>query len=365
MAFRQTLPNGKTVEFQSPPTEADIFEAYTQTNGNLEGYGGEQVIKDIDSSLATATAPRQMGSPDNEFPMLVNRKTGEEKFASELDAIKARQKYSQASKDILNTLPPEQQISAWAIAKDIVGTRQADKFVDTVAAGLASGMSRDEIEDKLRFSRQSETFNKDFRKAAQHMTIGQSVATREATYDALDDYGDDVEGAKGYLKRMAIEKASSNQKNVIMGKERTIEFLNEIKGDLESLEAQGIPSGFFRGNYENILSKVGQVQNPEMRKVATKIATAMMNYRRDMTGVQFTEKESKEYKRIFPDINKVGDFNAANISGLNESFSGDVERFYKQSMGEGNYKKIFGGSETKTEKKTITLPSGKTIEIGG
>ena len=126
-----------------------------------------------------------------------------------------------------------------------------------------------------------------------------------------------------------------------------MDFLNEIKGDLAALESQGIPSGFFRGSYENLIAKVGQVNNPEMRKIATKIATALMSFRRHMTGVQFTEAESKEYKKMFPDINKVGDFNTANADALIETFGGDTRKFYEQSMGAKNYEGIFGKKETK------------------
>ena len=253
------------------------------------------------------------------------------------------------SKEALGRLSPEKQIAAWQIAKNVAGTRSADKMVDTVAAALESGMNRDQIEDNLRYSSQSGQFNQTVRNAAQTLTIGQSESNRNSNYDALDDFVQkkDVVGMKDYLKRMSLDKATADQKNVIMGKERTVDFLNEIQGDLGTLEANGIPSGFFRGNYENIIAKVGQVQNPEMRKVATKIATALMSFRRSMTGVQFTEAESKEYKRIFPDINKVGDFNTANINALTETFSGDTKKFYEQSMGASNYKNIFGGVEQK------------------
>jgi hypothetical protein len=253
------------------------------------------------------------------------------------------------SKEALGRLSPEQQIAAWQIAKNVGGTRSAEKMVDTVAAAIGAGMSRDQIEDNLRYSSQSGQFNEQVRNAAQTLTIGQSESNRNSNYDALDDFVQkkDMVGMKDYLKRMSLDKATADQKNVIMGKERTVDFLNEIKGDLKILEDSGEAPGFFRGNYENILAKVGQVRSPEMRTVATKIATALMSFRRSMTGVQFTEAESKEYKSMFPNINKVGDFNTANINALTNTFGGDVSKFYEQSMGASNYKKIFGGVEQK------------------
>lgn len=253
------------------------------------------------------------------------------------------------SKEFLKNLKPEDQIAAWQIARNVGGTRSAEKMVDTVASAMAQGMNRDTIEDTLRYSSQSSKFNKEVRNAAQTMSISKSDSIRNSDFDALDDYiqQGDEKGTQDYLKRMAIKNSTVDQQNRVMGKERTVEFLNEIQGDITALEKMGIPTGFFRGNYENALAKIGQINNPEMRKVATKIATALMSYRRDMTGVQFTESESKEYKRIFPDTNKVGDFNKANIDALIQTFSGDLDKFYSQTMGEGNYKKIFKGNESK------------------
>lgn len=258
------------------------------------------------------------------------------------------------NKDVLNRLPPEQQIAAWQIAREVGGTRSAEKMVNTVASAMEQGLGRDQIEDNLRYSSQSSKFNKEVRNAAQTISIRTPESIRNADFDALDDYVQkgDIVGTQGYLKRLAIKNSTGEQSNRIMEKERTLDFINEIQGDLNTLEKNGVPTGFFRGNYENIISKLGQVNNPEMRKVAGKIATALMSYRRGMTGFQFTEAESKEYKKIFPDINKVGDFNKANIDALTETFGGDLDKFYSQSMGEENYKKIFdkkNGSKVNSE----------------
>ena len=141
---------------------------------------------------------------------------------------------------------------------------------------------------------------------------------------------------------MALVNAPIDQKQSTMGKERTIGLLDEIQDDLNTLEMNGTPTGFLSGNYENLLARVGQVKNPEMRRVATKVAVAVINYRRAMTGVQFGQIENREYKILFPNINKVGNFNTSAIQGLKDVFNGDIDTFYKQSMGSKNYDKLFG-----------------------
>ena len=107
-----------------------------------------------------------------------------------------------------------------------------------------------------------------------------------------------------------------------------------------------MPTGFWSGSIENLIAKVGQVKEPARRRIATKIAVAVMQYRRSMTGVQFGMKEHAEYKAVFPNIDKVDALNKANIDALKDSFKGNLDKFYSLSMGEESYKRLFkGGSQ--------------------
>lgn len=258
----------------------------------------------------------------------------------------------QPTSEEFSALTPEQQTQAYALSRKIAGVRGAQNVLPSVTKSLLQGKNIDQIEDELRFSGQSSEFSS-VRNAAQQVMVGKSASEQQSAFDTLDDLQEDPKGQIDFLKRMAIKNSTADQQNLMMGKERTVDFLSEIQGDLDTLEKNGFPTNFFSGNWENLLSKVGQVQNPEMRKVATKIATSIMQYRRSMTGVQFGMLENKEYKRIFPGINKVGEFNKATISALGETFKGDLDKFYSQSMGEKNYKKMLG----KTEKQS-QLPPG-------
>jgi len=249
----------------------------------------------------------------------------------------------------LAELDPEQQVLAYGLAREIGGVRGAKNVLPSVVQSLKSGRSIEETRDQLRYMEQSPGFNKDIRNAAQQIMVGESKDKANTTFDYLDDLvqSGDTEGVKSFLKKSAIKQSPVDQQNRVMGKERTVEFLGEIENDLSMLEKAGMPTGFFSGNLENLMAKVGQVKNPQMREVATKIATAVMNYRRDMTGVAFGKEEGQEYKTIFPSINKVGKFNIANITALKKVFSGDLDKFYSISMGDKNYKKLYGGDKGK------------------
>ena len=236
----------------------------------------------------------------------------------------------------LSELSSDQQVAAYDLARRIGGVRGAQKALPGIIKSFKEGKTADMIEDDLRYMQQSPEFSNSIRDAAQQLMVGEGKDVTNRTFDYLDDLvvKGDKEGVKSYLKRMSVVNAPVDQRNLIMGKERTIEFLDEIKTDLATLQSKGIDTGFVKGNYENLIARAGQVESPEMRKVATKIAVAIMQFRRSMTGVQFGMLENREYKVIFPNINKVEKFNLSTLEALDEAFKGDLERFYSLSIRE-------------------------------
>lgn len=250
----------------------------------------------------------------------------------------------------IENLTPEQQLQVWDMSKKYGGVRGATRVAPSIIAQMNAGVPIDQIEDKLRYSQQSSSISDEWRGAAQSILSKSSPSQTNKQMDALDDYVQrgDTEGGKNYLKRISLEQAPVEQKQMIMGKERTVDLLDNIGKDLNTLKKNGEDTGFVSGNLEDIYSRVGKVKNPEMRKIATKIASALITYRRSMTGAAFSQLESDEYKKIFPSINKAGDFNDVNIKALKEVFSGDTNKFYEQSMGPSNYNKLFNSNVTST-----------------
>jgi len=265
-------------------------------------------------------------------------------------------------------LSSEQQVQGRALAKKFYGTRGIKEGVPAIFAELKSGKTIDQVEDEFRFAGQSPEFAGIIRNAAQSIMAGKSSETKQSTFDDLDDLKD-MEDKKGYLRRLAVSQAPVDIQNKITGKERTIELLDEIEGDLDILEKNGINTNILSGTYEEVRGRIGTVGNPELRKIITKINTTIYNYRKDMSGVAFPDKETRDYKRIFPGGDKTKDLNKANINALRDVFGGDVKYFYEMTMGKNNYQGLFRkktspGDVQKQGGKTITLPSGKTITIG-
>ncbi len=240
-------------------------------------------------------------------------------------------------------LTGEQEVKARSLARKLYGVRGARDGLPAIAKLMKEGKSVDEVEDMIRFSGQSEQFTGVIRSAAQEVLINTSPAIAERTLDFMDDElsKGNITGVKSKLKRISRKTAGTEVSKQVMGKERTVEFLQEIQENLDVLERSGVDTNIFTGSIEGINKMIGRVNNPELRKVATKIATAIQTYRRGMSGVAFSVPESEEYKNMFPSISRTANFNRANIEALRETMQGDLDNFYSLSMGEENYRGLF------------------------
>ena len=274
-------------------------------------------------------------------------------FISRFDAEKFRfQKKKDARKALqdveLTDISSDLEIQARALARRIAGVRGARDMFPSIIRALQGGSNIDEIEDNIRFGGQSQALQGPIRNAAQSILINSPIAKTQQTLDFIDDElsKGKTGKVKDLLRKSSRDTAGVEERRAIMGKERTVEFLDEIQGDLDTLTSNGVGTNIFRGTIEDINKSVGRVGNKELRKVATKIAVAIQTYRRSMSGVAFSVPESAEYKTMFPSISRTGNFNEANIQALSEVISGDLRRFYALSMGEENYNLIFGKQES-------------------
>lgn len=253
-------------------------------------------------------------------------------------------------------------LAAYSLATEIAGKRPGSiKMVyPTIINRLKAGESINDIRDSLRYSQQSEDMVGNARLAIQQIYSGK---VPPQTYDSFDDVlatGDNTK-VFDFLKQTARKNADASYRTQIMGEERTIGFLSEIQNELSEFEKKGGNTNIFTGTTEQIAKKIGTVNNAELRGIATKIKTALMRYRKAMTGLAFTGAETSEYTEIFPSISKTSKFNTATTSALLSAFEGDIDYFYSNMMGEdiyGSFKSGGGfGETTQPQEEIVTLPS--------
>jgi len=269
----------------------------------------------------------------------------------------------------IEDLNPQQKSEAALLAKQVYGTirtaDQIEQFLVPIQQRMANGESIDNIGDSLRFAGQSPEFMGIIRTAVNQITSDWTDKKTQTAMDKLDDLvvNKDITGTQDYLKKLTLDDSGIEETRTTMGKERTIEFIEEIWDDLQNYENAGGDTNIFSGNIEKLAAKVGTVKDPELRKIATKIAISTQNYRRAMSGAQFSVPESEEYKSIFPQIDKTAVFNKEAFDALKSAFIGDIDFFYGHKMGHDVYNEIFKASTEVGDNMSGTTSSGLNYTI--
>lgn len=152
----------------------------------------------------------------------------------------------------------------------------------------------------------------------------------------------DFPRAKDKLKKAALDTADMETGRQVRGRDSSLRALDSIERDLQEYTKKGGSLNILTGTYEDMARKIGTVSDPERRRIATKIQSAIADYRKSISGAAFTESEKKEYDAMFPSTLNTEALNLANISAMRDIFNQGNESFYRQQLGNENYEAIFG-----------------------
>lgn len=122
--------------------------------------------------------------------------------------------------------------------------------------------------------------------------------------------------------------------------ENSIHQLKEIKKLLSQYYSQWGDTWIFKGNYEKIMGKLGKVNDPNLKWIAVRIASALQLYRKDITGVAFSSKEARDIADIFPWIDKSKELNEAIINARIESMQASIDSSYWLVLGYDLYNQV-------------------------
>lgn len=144
----------------------------------------------------------------------------------------------------------------------------------------------------------------------------------------------------------------NNAKNIMgqtaatdLGKtENAKEQLSRIDTLMKQFYAKGGDSGFFKGNFEKTINKLGQVNNPELVDISTSIALAMQAYRLAVTGTAASVQEDVRIDAIFPGITSGEILNNTKTKTLLREFEGNIDSGYRNVLGPAYDKLKNGGS---------------------
>lgn len=163
-----------------------------------------------------------------------------------------------------------------------------------------------------------------------------------------------TEEAKSLLKRFVRNSATATQLEKIDGKEDLKTTLLGIQEDLRDFEKNGGDLGIFTGLKRKALEKGGITDDPRLSEIANRIAIAIVDYRKAVSGAAFTPSEAAEYERIFPSEGKTQELNEAKIESLIKTVDIQVDGFLKRNLGEDNWESLFGTTRTTPQLPPLT-----------
>ena len=171
---------------------------------------------------------------------------------------------------------------------------------------------------------------------------GTQEARDVARFNELMASGDTI-GAKEYIVKRAIETAGQSAQDAANGRSSGAKALLSIKAEMAEYIDNGGDMNIFEGTKDAVSRKIDQVENKDLRKLASKMNLALIDYRASVTGAQFSDKENQQYKNVYPDIMNSFDVNEAQIDALIEVFTLNQKSFLESRIGETTYDRVFGG----------------------
>jgi hypothetical protein len=267
-------------------------------------------------------------------------------------------------------------ISAQAVIKRIL-TGRAARDVATIKRVLgmrASGMSIDDIEDRLLTEQTSEQFTGPIRNAFEFVTrSGFSQNQREVNRDALDRVIETqgIEAGKEMILGLARDQANADANKRFSGRDEALLSLDRIQELLNKFVDAGGKTNLISGRMQRLSQNVLRVTGEEqLAVIAQEIALAVIDYRQSKSGAAFSESEERAYDRIWPSIENTPVLNFAKIDSLRQAFGRNQKAFYIRAIGKRNYIDLFGNEPPPTA-TTGESPESNTVledlyqEMGG
>jgi len=187
-------------------------------------------------------------------------------------------------------------------------------------------------------------------------TMGLSSDARKSVTNAVMSNleNGDIEAAKDALETAVRNNARVAETEKFSAWDSAYSDLEKIKSSLDEYEKMGGKTGFWKGLSEKQLEKIGRTTDTELAKIKSKIAIAIINYRKNVSGAAFTESEKTEYEQIFPSIGDTKELNDAKIESLMESFKNNKDNFIRTKVGSNAYDKIFGTTSSVSQLPPLT-----------
>lgn len=273
-------------------------------------------------------------------------------------------------------------------------TREWDDVSDKVAGFSAGSVDQAELEDYLRknpgkgafdfaqakagLSKNEATFNtaipQDLRNAATRSMMGGVVARKADTIELMNNLWKqgDTDQIKQVVRQATLEsdRVSPDELRQYTARENSLKQINVIEDMLRDYKGKGGDTNIIKGTVEQIAEKLGftidhdvvqgQGNDPKLAEIQTRILQSLVDFRRGVTGVQFSAQEAQQYEKIFPNMSNTLDLNLSRIKQFREAATLNNNTFWERRLGEKNAKLVDAWLDPTTGR-----PTGSSLSGGG
>lgn len=131
--------------------------------------------------------------------------------------------------------------------------------------------------------------------------------------------------------------------------------LQDIQNSLAEFYKANGKTNIFSGNYEKVINKLGEVNDPALVDLATQIQASLQIYRNAVSGTAYSAQEGADINTIFPGINKSQGLNEAILKGRMKAFDSTIDGTYRSAIGT-SYDKL-KEAETKSSEAPVIPPA--------
>lgn len=177
-----------------------------------------------------------------------------------------------------------------------------------------------------------------------------AIANNSDPFAAIKNQAQNIMGQTKATQVVSYEQAQS-----------TMQDLSKELGQYYAAEGK---TDIFSGTYEDALAKLGTVNDPKLREIATEIEASLQVYRNAISGTAYSVQEGNSIASIFPGINKTEGLNDAIISGRQKAFDSVIDSAYSSVLGSNTYQALKSAYGTQYAPGSIIVSNGKQYQVG-
>lgn len=136
------------------------------------------------------------------------------------------------------------------------------------------------------------------------------------------------------IKNNAKNLLSGTNQNALEDAEASLYQLKQLDANMTAYYNAGGNTGIFKGTYEETLNRLGEVKDPKLVELASRIATNLQEYRNAISGTAYGIKEGQEIASVFPSIKNGKVLNDTLVKARTDGLQAKIDGYYRSTIGD-------------------------------